>query len=260
MRQSFRGLVHSVRRYGICTRKEAWSVFITSVVFGFILSFRMWGDTFDPWLGVYNWTMFSIFSALGILSMMFGQKVMAYEMGYFVDYTHWKVGLTVNTFICFITNGFAVFLTMGGFHVRRNEGTQIGKNNWGILYLERAFIVFWGFFSLVLYTVLVKMIFPEGLAQPMTTTAYIIALWSLAPIDIVFKFFFREAPNSNGTCLFASRKLAFSLFTLVFLGISALTNYYFTAFWPVLLALILATVAYVVFYVFLDPTKRLYKY
>lgn len=258
MRQSFRGLVYSMRKYGLCSKSEWLSVLFSSIIFGFIFSFRMWGEVFDPVLGIYNWFMYSLFSALAILSMIFGYKVMAHEMGYLAEFKVWKTGLILNTFICFLTNGLAIFLTPGGFELKRNEGTQVGKFKWGILYTEKAFLVFWGFFSLVLYTMLVKLIFPLKLAVGMTTTAYVIALWSLAPIDIVFKFFFKEAPNSNGTCLIAGPK-TFALFVIVFLGISAGLNYILPAFWPMIVALILGLMFYVIFYGFYDPKKKLYK-
>lgn len=260
MRNTFRGLVYAFKRHGFCSQSELISAIISSLVFGFILSFRMWGDveTFEVTLGIYNWLMFSIFSLFAIFSMIFGYKLMAYEMGYLAEYQSWKIGLTLNTFLCFLTNGFAVFLTFGGFDLKRNEGTQIGKNAWGVLYIEKSFLVFWSFFTLVVYTILVKMIFPLKIAISMTTTAYIIAIWTLFPMDLIMKFFFREAPNSNGTCLFFGSK-SFAVFTIIFLIFSGILNYYFSAFWPLVISIIISAFCYFVFYMFLDPTKKLYK-
>ena len=76
-----------------------------------------------------------------------------------------------------------------------------------------------------------------------SSVAFLIALWSLAPIDIVLKRFFVEAPNSNGTALLWPQ-WSFAIFVGVFLGLAALLNYYLAAFWPLIVALVLGLVVY----------------
>ncbi len=229
MKSTFNSLVHGFIRYGKFSSKEILDMALISFAFGFIFSFRLWGDetTFSLAIGLYNLILFSLFSLFAILAMQFGIRFMAVDLGYTSKLEIWKLGMGFNLFICFLTNGLSIFLTPPGFELKRNLSMEVGKYNKGLVRVERAYLVFWGFFTLVLYTVLIKLIFPMKLAEEMTKVAYVIAIWTLFPLDFALKFFYKDAPISNGTTLLYGVKCyrAFSIFTITFLVMSAILSF-----------------------------------
>lgn len=265
MHHSIRSLFSAYRRYGVLDNKEFLYIILTSIVFGFIFGFRKWGDSagnYDPLQGISNWVFYSIFSFLGIFIMQVGIRMSAIEKGYKPTYVPWHSGWISNLFIAFLTNGFAIFLSPGGFELRRIPGMQMGKQFQGVVYADRSTAVFWGFFAISIYSALVKLIFGEFLnaevfAVEMVLVAYIIALWSLFPIDIPLKIFMKNIPISNGSSLFHGG-WSKAVGAITYLVLSFVFLFIFSGLVSIILAGLFAAIAYVVFFLFADPQKQVY--
>lgn len=263
MRRSVRSTVIDFRKYGFFSKREWLNIAITSVVFGFIFSFRRWGtESFDAGQGIFYWTIFTLFSLFALLVMHFGHRLACVHFGYTSEYSSWKTGLFTNLFLCFITNGWFIFLTPGGFITKDNPGIRVGGFFKGTSFHEKAYIVFFGLFWLVIYAGLIKLlpIDPEYVRE-MSKVAYIIGAYSLLPLDLFAAIFHRSVtferisiPPSNGSYLFFGDR-GFAVFTLVFFGISYIANTFLSLVLGFLLSMLFATIAYAIWILFIDPNK-----
>jgi len=261
MKQSLSSVVHAYRKFGHYKKHEWIDIILSSIVFGFVFSFKMWGDeTFNLFIGLYNWSLFSLFSFFSILVLNFGYKFMALKFGYNTEYKVWKKGLFLNLLVSFLTNGAAIFLIPGSFNISRNEALMSGKLHFGIEFKEKAFLVFWSFFALVVYVLLAKMFFPLNVAKAIATTSFIIAFWMLIPMDLLLIKMVKDFPPSYGTSILWSM-WSFAIFVVSFLVISALLVFKLTSFWPLLISLLISIFIYFLFYLWFDPRKgnRVYK-
>jgi len=249
-------VIHAYKKFGHYKKQEWISIILSSLIFGFIFSFKMWGDeSFDLFIGLYNLTLFSIFSLFSILIMNFGYKFMALKFGYKTEYKVWRGGLIINLVMSFLTNGAAIFLTPGSFHISRNEGLMVGKTHFGIEFKEKSFLVFWSFFAVVVYVLFAKMLLPLKLAKAIATTSYIIAFWSLIPIDLILIKFVKNQPASYGTTILWPM-WSFAIFIVCFIFISAFLTFRVDAFWPLLISLLISLSIYFLFYFWFDPRKQ----
>jgi hypothetical protein len=265
MFQSIRGIVQDFRRYGKFSWSEIFHMLITSAIFGFILSFRKWGVgvEFSVSIGVYNWMLFFILSFIPILAMHFGHRLMAVHLGYVPKYKPWGIGLGFNLILTFISNGALWFLSPGGFENKPHEGLQLGKFRIGSVHRDKAYIAFFGLFTVLLYMIVVKALPLSVLTKTdAITTAFAIGLWSLFPLDLIFKIIKKDTPNSNGTILIFGSK-AFLAFSLCFIGVSFITiahsSKFLTDIISIIIAMFLAIIMYVLWIVFFDPKKLLAK-
>lgn len=256
MRQSLRGTVRDFIRYGLFSGKELVYLILTALIFAFIFSFR------DPALEsytiaayIYNMITYTIFSFAALAIMQLGHRFMAVHLGYIPEYKPWGLGLGINIFLAFISTGFIIFLSPGGFAVQKKQGMQVGKLFTGIVFREKSYIVFFGLLSLVLYSGLLKLLpISEFLIIQGTTVALIIGAYSLLPIDVLFSIFHKKIPQSNGAILMFGQR-AFGIFTLVFFIGAFLINIYMSIAWSFLFAIALATLAYGIWILFFDPNR-----
>lgn len=260
MKQTLSGLVRSYRRYCKCDKTQYLHWLATSLVIGFIFSFNLWGiNSFNAMIGFGNWIKFSIYVFLALFSLDFGIRLGAVAFGYAPKYSNWKLGLFFSIFLVFVTNGGLFILSPGGFHFKPVEGLQIGKFKKGFVRKDMSYIIFLGFFFLVLYTALIKKFFPS-IATEAIPVAFFIAFWSLFPYDLVLKYFIKECPISNFSYLVASTNSLFSFFTIIFLLLSfaliSIPNFggFITIFISIFIALIVFIVSYIYGY---DPQKSL---
>lgn len=261
MRHTFRSLVVGYKRLGSFSFKEYIQLMVTSFVAGFIFSFRKWGDASGNWdlgIGIYHVFIYTLFSFLALFIMQFSIRFMAVMMGYKPSYSYWKLGLATNLFITFLTNGAAIFILPGGFDIQKVDAMQIGKFKRGILMRERGYLVFWGFFGLVVYTLLIKAIMPFAFAKEMIIVAYVIALWSLFPIDLLARIYMKDCPISNGSSLFFTNPNVFGVFAVSFLLLSGFFTIFLSAIWPLILSIIVSFIIYVIFYTFYDPSRKMW--
>jgi len=258
MRHTLRSLVSANRRFGKWSKDQLISLLITSVVFGFIFSFRMWGGPDGNWdalIGILNWFSYSVFSFISIFIMHFGIRFAAIEMGYTPEYKKWNLGLLFSVSLIFLTNGFAPIIFPGGYHVKTTKGMQIGKFFKGLIYRDFGYIVFWGFFSLVLYSLLVRIFLPIEISAPIISISFAIAFWSLFPVDIFARIYSKACPISNGTYLFFCIPWAFGIFTVAFLILSWFFIIVVGSFIAIFLSLFFAIIIYFIFYLIYDPTS-----
>ena len=262
---SIQDIISSYRRYGTLTYTELLWMVIPSIVFGFVFSFRKWGDSlgnYDPVIGFSNLFFYTVFSFLGLYMLNLGYRISAISYGYKPVYKPFKSGLFANVFVTFLTNGFGIFLSPGGFDIKPLEGVRLGRFRHLMMYKERSTIVFWGFFTVSIYALLVKLVFgqlfgADIFAMEMIIVAYIICLWSLFPADIILRIWLESVPISNGTTLIYGG-LSKAVGTLVYLLFSFLFIVTFSGIFSIILALLLSGIAYLTFFLFADPQKKIY--
>ncbi|MGM5483318.1 MAG: hypothetical protein ACQER9_00185 [Nanobdellota archaeon] len=259
MRFTYNSFLSGFRKFGNFSFKELLRMIIVSIVFGFIFSFRKWGEnSYNPLAGLTNWFIFSVFSFLTLFFMLLGGKFASIRFGYRLDYRMWKLGLVTNVFITFITNGFSVFLLPGGFDLKMIESLQLGKYIHGYSpYRKRAYIVFWSLFSMFFFVTMIKFFLPENLAFRIVLTSVVVSAWSLFPLEAVIFYFVKEFPPSFGSCLIMG-PVSFTVFTVVFYIINVLILFFSSGIIPIFMSIILSALAFFVYITFISPAK-LYK-
>jgi hypothetical protein len=256
MRQSLRGIIQDFLKYGLFSIKEIIYLIVTALIFGFIFSFRDTSvETYTFARYISNIITFSLFSLAALTILQLGHRGMAVHLGYIPTYKPWGMGLGINVFLSFISTGYIVFLSPGGFELKEKEGLHIGKKFTGIVFKEKAYIVFFGLLALVIYSGILKLLpMSEGLIRQGTIVALIIGAYSLLPIDLLFSIFHKKIPASNGTILLFGKR-AFAVFTVVFFIAAFLSNIYLSIAWAFVFALALATLAYGIWTLFFDPNR-----
>jgi hypothetical protein len=254
VKHTLSSLIHGYRRHASITGKEWLRILTIAIIFGFIFSFTLWNDPETPEIfnlifGIFNWVLYSIFSFLGILAMHVPMRIMAYKMGYRMNLKQWNLGLILNLFFCFLSAGTIIFLTPPSANITTKINERVGYFSPGPQHREFGYLVFWGVFGTVLYSVLLKLILPFNLAIDLIMVGILISMWSFFPVDFVFKIFDKNTPISNGTYFILGMQ-TFIVFGVAFYVLSILSIFYLPRLWAIIIPLILAIIVYLIYYVF----------
>lgn len=255
VKHTLNSLIHGYRRHARLTKPEWLRILVVSIIFGFIFSFTLWNDPntpdiFNVFFGIFNWVLYSIFSALGLLAMHLPMRIMGYKMGYKLDFKQWNLGLIMNIFICLLSNGAFIFLTPPSANISTMKNQRLGYMAGGVQHRELGYLVFWGMFGTILYAVLLKLILPFKLASDLIIVGLLISAWSFLPLDFIFKIFDKKTPLSNGTYFILGMQ-TFIIFGLAFYIISLFSIFFLPKLWAIIIPLVLATIVYLVYYVFI---------
>jgi len=243
---TIRSALSKYKRFGQFTYSELFELLLTSITFGFILSFNKWGnETFNAEIGFRNLIGYSAISLLAMLIMIFGSKFAAVQFGFESKYKLWKTGLGISFLACVLTNGIPIILTTGGLVLKSHEGLQTGKFFRGPVRKHRSHIAFFGIFSLVIYATIIKSLkfLPESTTKIIINYSLLIGAFSLIPFDLLFVTVQKKIPNSNG-CYIIGSNISRYIFVWVFL-ISSWLLIWFVGFWSLIIGIILGTIAFI---------------
>ncbi|NQU98381.1 hypothetical protein HQ533_02855 [Candidatus Woesearchaeota archaeon] len=113
--------------------REQRELFISSLIFGFILSFRKWGVVdFDVTSGFKNWIFSSILILLVMLASISMQKIFALNDGYRLHYSWWLQGILMGLLITFISVGYLPIIYPGTTFFEHVKRLRMGRYRHGI--------------------------------------------------------------------------------------------------------------------------------
>ncbi len=201
---------------------EVIRLVIASIVTGFVMSFWNWGSgsAIDVAYGLMV-LLFSIMIALIIIFLRTAvQKLLAYKLGYNVNYDLSRWGLAASIFITFMTNGVVPFISPTGMIIDENKRLRLGSFRGGLKYSDLAKISLAGPLVSVLLMILVKPI-------AMISQNYLIL--KIIQINAALSFFMLlPIPDTEGFHVFYYRRwlwlfsisfVAFYFALILFMGV-----------------------------------------
>ncbi|MFC2135957.1 hypothetical protein ACFLTH_15180 [Bacteroidota bacterium] len=122
-----------VRDMARFSMREKSELLIASIIFGFILSFKMWGgESFNATIGLTNWLIITIFVIVLLVWDGFFQKVFSLWVGYKTHLNFWFPGILTGLFITFITLGTVPVIFPNMSYYDHNERLRLGHFRYGI--------------------------------------------------------------------------------------------------------------------------------
>jgi len=117
-----------IREYFQFSNREKREVLISILIFGFILSFRFWGDKhFELSEGLANWLFASISVFVVMILNISTQKIFALNRGFQMYYHWWFQGIVMGLFLTFIFYGVIPFVYPGVAYFKHKKGLRLGK-------------------------------------------------------------------------------------------------------------------------------------
>lgn len=223
------------------SNKEINAFLLTTVIAGFLLSARNWGDPFNVAIGIGNFISFSLI--FGVLFFLFVtvQKFIAYSLGCKGTYKIWRFGLLIAFLISlylimFIPNSnfyFLVVLYIGSVNLKVIPELRLGRFQQSLNMTDMLAVGITGPATLLVLILLVLqpiyLSTHSQFSQLLIITAALIIFFSSLPL-----------PKMNGlNILIKSRTgwLFYFFFSLIFLALILSLS-----FWTYLVALILAII------------------
>lgn len=249
--------IHAYKKHGKFSATELKHLFITALIFGFIFSFRRWGDTsgnFNAIIGIQNIILFTLITMLTLAFMISVQKFMSIKIGFQTTYRMWGMGLVISLFFTFLTNGLPILLTPGGIDVKYKEAWQLGYFYKGPVLRKIGIVAFWGLVANVLLAALITILPIETMLQRNLLLAiFLIGVFSLFPLDSLFAIWLPHLPHSNGT-IFIQTATWIGIFATTFF-IAGWLSVYFLGLWSLLVAIIVSTFFLFLWKMFLAKNK-----
>lgn len=236
-------MLYSMKKHLQFSKKEVRDILITGVVFGFILSFRLWGgENFNFKEGFINFLAFFVLSFLIIYLSKSVQKMVSIKLGYIATHKYSWMGLLVGLTLCFYTNGFIFILLPGSVVIEHVATLRLGKFRYGLNYKDLAKIAFAAPFVCLLIAILLKPIYFA------TKIDFIFKIIKMNLMLVVFSLL--PIPSNDGMHLFRSSPKIW-----VFLMSTALV-FSLLVFWNNLFALILSILAgLIMLFVFISQVE-----
>ena len=165
---------------------EMKSLTAVALILGFIASFRYWGvDEFSFQTGLNNFVSSVLIVGLAVIAHLFVQRYIALKKGYRVDYKRWNIGLAIGLILAFLSNGFVMFLAIGGIVIHQVRKKRVGLFRGGVRYDDLAIISFFGPLTNILLAILFKTLvfLPNtALVDKLVMINIWIALFAMLPI------------------------------------------------------------------------------
>ncbi len=134
-----RVLFPHLKTYFSFSKKENLHIWVSAIIFAFILNFRKWGEgTFDLSQGISNLIFAFIVVVIGMYFHISIQKIIAVYLGYKAEHSFWLNGLLLCLVIAFMSNGFIPLLFFGTIKVEHLEKLRLGKFRYGLNYRDLA--------------------------------------------------------------------------------------------------------------------------
>jgi len=208
------------------SRKEWWTLAITSLITGLILSWRLWGEkVFDFNAGIENVAKYTIFSFIALFLHFYTERYYATIKGYETEYKWNPFGLFIILMFAVIFDGLIPFLAPGYLTFKSIPKLRIGKWRYRSYFREYGYIAFWGICSNLVLASILAIIAPQFFAKFIWANV-VVALFSLIP-----------APFYDGFHIFFASMYQY-IFMIIFAVVYSLLFYY-VGIWQALLVSIL---------------------
>ena len=137
--------MNSLKKCFSFDNEELKNLIATSLILGFIASFRDWGvDEFSFLMGINNFVSSTLIVSLAIIAHLFIQRLIALKKGYRIDYKRWNIGLIIGLVLAILSNGFVMLLAIGGIVIHKVKNKEMGVFRGGLRYDDLALISFFG--------------------------------------------------------------------------------------------------------------------
>lgn len=210
---------------------------VTSVVNGFFLSFRSWGEgEFDAAAGIESFILSSLLVFLCLLICVTVMKHYSGRKGFRINFQTNYLFLVIGFFITIASNGLAFILAPGWIEINTHKRERLGRWRHRPYFQEYGFMMQYGIFSLLILAGLVSG-FKYHIFEQLTRIALFLAVFCLLPM-----------PRYMGLHLFfAGGPFQYVFITTMVLVFTLLLFYvgFLAAF---ILALLLASVGYMIYF------------
>ncbi len=124
-----RNFFWNLKRYGLkLSADEIKGAVITIIMIAFVLSFREWGgDTFSFVIGIKNFIIAIVLTAVAFTLNQFGQRWIAVYYGYNPEYKMSMFGLMISLVIAFASRGSLIFFTPGYIVIHMLAASRLGE-------------------------------------------------------------------------------------------------------------------------------------
>lgn len=241
-------MFESINKYLQFQKKEIRDIIITALIIGFIFSFKNWGViSFDLGIGLTNWFGMILVALLALLVHIVVQKIVAIRKGYTVRYKMWIIGMLIGLYFCFISGGSWIFFLPGGIIFSAIAHKRLKYKQPAYQQRDAAFVSFFGPLSNILLAFIFHLLILSGVSNLLIEKAVFLniflAVYTILPLPQLEALFGKlkigKPANLDGfTILYYSR--AFYIFALLFIILLALTIHYPNAWLSLLLALVIA--------------------
>jgi len=163
---------------------------MAAFVFGFILTFRQWGDKeFSFKTGFTNFISAIIIIFISMYLYVSAQKLTAIYLGYTVKYEVWINGLLIGLLIAFMSYGWIPVLFTGTLLLIHSERLRLGKHRYGLNIRDQAVVSIAGpCLNLLIILIFVPILIsnPELIiVKSIIKFNFIFAFFSLLPIPTI---------------------------------------------------------------------------
>lgn len=239
-----RTYIATVKQYFRFNGEEIRAIVLSAVLLGLIIGFNDGRPQLILGLWLRNYINSVLIIALVMIVHIGAQKLSALRVGLNVEFKTWTVGIVLGLVLMLVSRGRLWFLAPGGIIVYHMAGLRIGYFRYGLNYYVQGMIAFIGpLANLIIATILkniqIYMSFlPINfvLVERFFVISLIYACFSLLPI-----------PPLDGALLFFASRMTYMFIFGGFLGYTVFV--YFFGIYSYLLALVVAVVIWVLFYI-----------
>jgi hypothetical protein len=257
-------LIEKIRHNFRYESKEALGLVSISVVLGFILSFRDWGDPLPVFkVGMLNWINSALVVFLSLVIVTSVQKLFAIKKNHNVNYKPWLVGLFVSFFVALFTEGNWLFLLPGGLLFSSLKLGHLGDEYEGrVVHHTRAIVAFMGPLTHLILAYIFNALFLSGfdnyLVDKLITLNLVLAITTILPIpqmeSLVSKIsgmkrtynLFKKPTALHGFYIFFDSR-TFYVFSLVLILALASLMYSFHSLYSFIVAGLLASMISIIY-------------
>lgn len=235
------------------SKREQKELVISSILFGFILSFRMWGgETFSPASGIRSWITATIMVLIVIWFNLFVQKSFSLSLGYTTHHYWWFQGILIALLLAFISYGYIPFIFPGFQHYEHVKRLRLGKYRflWNIKDMVVPAIA--GVFSNIILALIISFFYlinKNPVLLLFIKINFLYAFLSLLPIPRIHGLSIKDGATAGLHIFFFQKPLyAFTIVSVIaYAGLIYLAATAWHSFFILLLALILGLVGMALF-------------
>ncbi len=240
------GYWYAVKRYFRFNPDEIKGLIITTLIFGFMLSFREWGtEQFQLSTGLINFVNATLVAGLALLFRESIKRMFAIKKGYYLEYKVWIYGILFALILAFVTRGYVVILLPGAVILYHEAGLRIGRFRYWTNTFDIFLVSIMGPAANIVLAAIFKYLSYIWPANPLIAKAItvnlLMAVFSGLPIPY----------TDGGNAFYGNRSLwALAYGTIIF---SAILLYFLSSvFWAILAGVVMGFVCLIFWFMYVD--------
>ena len=256
----FQGYFSKVKEFKFSLREQK-EIFISAIVFGFILSIRKWGpgQEVDILVGFSNWLFASIAIGLIMFISISLQKMSALNDGYNLYYHWWSQGILIGFLISFVSFGLIPILYPGVTIFEHRPGSRLGRFRYGTTTKDMAMSGLSGIVANILVAAFAGLLF-------LATNSYwvlffikislIYAFFSILPLPKASGIKFGEGATPGFHLFFFSRNLYIFIFftTIAYIALLLSSILIFGSILALIISIVLGLLGLLLFSKFIEKS------